>query len=43
MTKKEAIQIVVQELTRRIPKTKHEGFLASDEVYKAIKLLKEKK
>lgn len=44
MTKAEAIQIVIQDLIRRIPKTKHEGFLASDEVYEAIGLLsKEKK
>jgi hypothetical protein len=39
MTKKEAIKIVLKDLLARIPKTNKDGFLASDEVYEAIKLL----
>ena len=40
MTKKEAIEIVLAELDWRLPKTNKEGFLASKEVYEAIKLLR---
>lgn len=39
MTKKEAVQIIIEELQRRLPKTNNEGFLGSDEVYEAIELL----
>ena len=43
MTKKEAIKLVLDYIVRRIPDSHHEGFLPSDEVYKAIELLQEKK
>ena len=41
MTKAEAIELVLDELVRRLPKTHNEGFLPSDEVYEAIGLLSE--
>ena len=43
MTKKEAIKIVLDELKRRLPKTNKQGFLPSQEVYDAIKVLKDER
>lgn len=41
MSKEEAIQIVLAELIKRLPKSNREGFLPADEVYEAMKLLSE--
>mgnify|MGYP003630795179 CR=1 FL=1 len=43
MTKKEATELVLDELARRLPKNHNEGFLPSDKVYEAIELLRGKK
>ena len=40
MTKKEAIEIILAELDRRLPKTSKDGFLPSKEVSEAIELLR---
>tara|TARA_R110000824_G_scaffold148_3_gene533 strand:- start:550 stop:675 length:126 start_codon:yes stop_codon:yes gene_type:complete len=40
MNKKEATEIVLDELSRRLPKNNNEGFLPSDEVTKAIAILR---
>ena len=37
----EAIEIVLQELNRRLPKTNLEGFIPSDNVYEAMEILSE--
>tara|TARA_R100000963_G_C4544308_1_gene40040 strand:+ start:156 stop:311 length:156 start_codon:yes stop_codon:yes gene_type:complete len=37
----EAIEIVIRELNRRLPKTNKDGFLANDEVYEAMEILSE--
>ena len=37
----EAIEIVIRELHRRLPKTNLEGFIPSDNVYEAMEILSE--
>ena len=43
MTKAQAIQIIAEELVRRLPKNNKDGFLPSPEVYEALDILLPKK
>ena len=40
-TEKEAIRIVLQELKDRLPSSQHTGFMPSDEVKEAMKIVAE--